>query len=240
MARTRAMVRSRRASSRSSVGSRALVPVSAKQAEFNLARKVAALSRVVKGIQPELKYMDVAIAQNNVDAVNGSSIFMNQCIQGTTNVSRVGDSVHMKSLYFSVAISTLNTSYDLLGDYYWRVFVVLDKETRNAPVAGADLLDNPGLPVNCLRNNINMDRLKVLYDSGPLLINTVQNVNMQARSRTWCRKYVKLNIKAEYSGAGATGMVKNPISVVYITNANIATVNSLDIIGSSRITFTDA
>lgn len=236
MAITRSWSRRRR-SSRKSSGS--LVPVSGKQAEYNLAQKVVRLTRLTKGLHPELKYMDVSISQTNVDPTNGSSIFMNQVGQGTAIGNRVGDSVMMKSFYIAMNISTAATSYDLLGDYYWRVFVVLDKETRNAPVAGADLLDNPALPVNCLFNQINIDRFKVLYDSKPMLINTIQNVNSQAHTKLSLTHYKKINIKASYTGASSTGMVKNPISVVYITNANIATAGSLDVFASSRIAFTD-
>jgi len=220
------------------------VPVSKDQSQLNLARKVVRLERVTRGLKPESKFSDVSLNITNASQVSGSSVQINQIAQGTTNSTRVGNSIDIKSVYIACSIATGATSFDLLGDYYWRVMVVLDTDagvTYSGP--GNLVVDQPSLPVNMLYNNLYLKRFRIMYDSGPMLINAIQSTpGCDGVRKTMLRKFVKIpgkNLRMDYIGAGATNLTKKSLSFIVYTNANVAAADSLDVVGSARCTFTD-
>jgi len=152
--------------------STALVPVSKQQAEVNLARKVAQLSKYVKGLKPEMKFADVSLSASNVSPTTGVTTLMSAIAAGTGVNQRVGENVQVKyiEMHFeaifagSVAAATNdNPSY--------RVYIVQDKQQISNTSPGLlDLVDQPSVPTVQLFNVQEQKRFRVIYDSGPQVI----------------------------------------------------------------------
>ena len=149
--------------------STALVAVSKQQAETNLARKVLQLSKYVKGMRPEMKFVDLNLSQTNVSQVAGTSQLMSAIAAGAGVNQRIGENVqvryielHFEAIFLSsIAVATNdNPSY--------RLYIVQDKQqVQNASPAVADLVDAPSLPTIQLFNVQEQKRFRVIYDSGP-------------------------------------------------------------------------
>lgn len=240
MRRRRSYASSRKSSVRSSSST---VPVSGRQAEYNLANKVLRLQKITRSLKPEVKFSDVSISKTNV-TLTGDSVQLAQIAQGLTLIGRVGNKVDIKSIYVAGFISTAATSFDLLGDYYWRCMVVFDKDAGNAVVSNVQTLvvDNAALPVNMLYQNTNLDRFKIMWDSGPMNITSVQGVNSTRwLGKTCIRKKIKCpaNLRLLFAGPNAVDIDNRCLYFLIYTNANVATAASLDFTGSARCTFTD-
>jgi len=167
--------RKRQRTKSSDARSTALVAVSQKQAELNLARKVAQLSKYVKGLKPEMKFADVSLSGTNVSPTTGLTTHMSFIAAGTGVNQRVGENVQIKyiEMHFeavfiaSIAIATNdNPSY--------RVYIVQDKQqvASTSPTL-ADLVDQPSVPTVQLLNVQEQKRFRVIYDSGPQVMATL-------------------------------------------------------------------
>lgn len=246
MVNTRAMVRSRR-SSRSSVGSRALVPVSARQAENNLAQKVVKLTKLVKGLKPEVKYIDTSLSTNNVPVATGSVIHLTGIAGGTNVAQRVGDAV--TSLWWNVNLSLTNTSsFNATNENpSYRFYIVRDnQQVGDTAPAGGDLVDQPSLPkIQLLNISTTMQkRFQVLYDSRPQILFAGTGVTAQNNSVVFPAK-LQFNIKGRkkapirFNGVNANDIQKGGLYLFFYTDVVVAAADALDFTGTSRVAYTD-
>jgi hypothetical protein len=210
--------------------------VSAARAEMNLAQKVARLSRLVKQARPERKFMDISVAMNNVP-LTGTGFELTAIPQGLTNNTRIGDRVRCLSIYGAGYASTLVGSFvGGTDDYFWRVFVVIDKEglavASNVPV----FPDQVSSPVQMLKNDSFLDKFKVVFDSGPMVLSSPQGALAQKQTQGFYRFNKKLNLQTNYTGPNAANLGSNTVQMLIYTNVP----GILDVFGSTRITFIDS
>lgn len=235
--------RSRPYRKKSNVVGKGLARVSASQVDRNLAKQVTRLTKMTRGLTPELKFADVSLTTSNI--TGGVSVLMNQVAQGVTQANRIGMFINMKSWYIAGSISTATTSFDLLGDYYWRCMVVVDSDAGTTAVAniGSLVVDQTETPVQMLYNNLYLKRFKILYDSGPMLVNTIQATpGAEATRTTFVRASGQLpgsGIKLNYDSTGASDISRKAVYFLLFSDATVAGTKSLDFNGSSRIRFTD-
>jgi len=248
MARTRAVSR-RSMSSRTSVGSRALVPVTKAQAERNLARKVQELSKYVKGFKPEMKFIDISLSTLNISQAGGLTLLMSAISQATAVNARIGENVQVRYIEMHGEVSYASSVALAVNDNpTYRVYIVQDKQqVASTSPALSDLVDQPGNPVYQLRNVQEQKRFRVIYDSGPQVLAfgnfvtppTNSNVVMQARYHLHLKK--RVSIPVEFNGSAATQIQKNGIYFMLSTDMIGAGATSvLDWAGSSRVGFTDS
>lgn len=230
--------RSMRRLSSSSRRSSATKVVSARQAQGNLALEVARLKRTVNFRRPERKYADISLSLSNVLPGTGALVVVNQIAQGTSQVQRVGEKIKTVSLYAAGYVNMDTASFDVIGTYFWRVYFVCDKE-GSATDALNLFPDSQTLPVNQLKNNLYLDRFKVIYDSGPMPLTSPQGATAQVPARNWFRFSRRFKRKISYNGSSSSSYNDNTILMLLYTNANIGSGGSLDFTGSSRLTFVD-
>lgn len=247
MARTRAMVRSRRSSSRSSVGSRALVPVSAKQAESNLALKVVRLTKLVKGLKPEVKYIDTSLSTNNVPVATGIVIHLTGIAGGTSVAQRVGDAV--ATLWWNVNLSLTNSSSANATNENpsYRFYVVRDnQQVGDTAPTGADLVDQPSLPkIQLLNASTTMQkRFQILYDSRPQILFAGTGLAAQNNSVVFPAR-LQFNIKGSkkapvrFNGVNGNDIQKGGLYLFFFTDVVVGGADALDFTGTSRVAYTD-
>jgi len=203
---------------------------------MNLAQKVARLSRLVKQARPERKFMDISVAQANVP-FTGTGFELTGIPQGLTNNTRIGDRVKCLSIYGAGYASTLVGSFvGATDDYFWRVYVVIDKEglpvATNVPLFPYQV----SAPVSQLKNDSYLDKFKVVFDSGPMVLSSPQGAVAQKQTQGFYRFNKKLNLPVNYTGAGAGAFGSNTVQMLVYTNVP----GILDVFGSTRITFVDS
>jgi len=226
--------------------STALVPVSKQQAEVNLARKVAQLSKYVKGLKPEMKFADISLSATNVSPTTGVTTLMSSIAAGAGVNQRVGENVQIKyiEMHFeaifagSVASSTNdNPSY--------RVYIVQDKQqVPNVSPALSDLVDQPSTPTVQLFNVQEQKRFRVIYDSGPqvCVFGTaagVGNSSIALSSRILLNIKKRVSISTEFNGTANTNIQKNGIYFIVSTDMLAAAVPCFDYFATSRIGYID-
>jgi len=204
---------------------------------MNLAQKVARLSRLVKQAKPERKFMDIGVGFANVPTAGGGGADLTAIAQGLTNNTRIGDRVRVVSIYGAGYCSTLAASVvAATDDYYWRVYIVVDKEGGVVATTGPLFPDQTATPVQQLKNDAYLDRFKVVFDSGPMAISSPQGAIAQKQCVSHWRFNKKMNLQVNYTGAGATAFGSNTLTLLYYTNVP----NILDVQGSVRTTFIDS
>lgn len=164
--------RKRQRTKASDARSTALVAVSKQQAETNLARKVLQLSKFVKGMKPEMKFVDLSLSQTNVSQVAGTSQLMSAIAAGAGVNQRIGENVQVRyiELHFE-AIFAGSIASATNDNPSYRLYIVQDKQqVQNASPAVADLVDQPSLPTTQLFNVQEQKRFRVIYDSGPQVV----------------------------------------------------------------------
>jgi len=154
--------------------STALVAVSKQQADVNLARKVLQLSKYVKGMKPEMKFVDLNLSQTNVSFVAGTAQLMSAIAAGTGVNQRVGENVQVKYIELHFEAAYLNSIALSTNDNpSFRFWIVQDKQqVQNAAPSVADLVDAPSLPTISLFNVQEQKRFRVIYDSGAQVMGT--------------------------------------------------------------------
>jgi len=181
------------------VQSTALVAVSAKQAEMNLARKVIQLSKYVKGLQPEMKFLDVNQSTANVTPSTGVTLLMSAVATGAGVTNRVGENISVK--YWEVnfeAVFVGSVAVATNDNPSYRFYVVQDRQqiANTAPVL-SDLVDDPSIPTTQLLSITEQKRFRILYDSGP----QVTNNNFVAGGTPSALGDVKLGVKSYFRSA---------------------------------------
>lgn len=149
--------------------STALVAVSKQQADVNLARKVIQLSKYVKGLKPEMKFIDLNLSSTNVPFTTGVTQLMSSIGAGTNVNQRVGENVQVKYLEMHFEAGFINSVAAAVNDNpSYRVYIVQDRQQiATTSPALSDLVDVPGLPTVQLLNVQEQKRFRIIYDSGP-------------------------------------------------------------------------
>lgn len=247
MARTRAMVRSRRSSSRSSIGSRALVSVTGRQAQNNIARDLVQLKKVVKGIKPERKVFDTIINMSNIPDTTGGIQSICAIAQGDLITNRIGNKIRVVHINAQLRLSTVAGSLGVTptDDEYTRFFLIQDtQQASDTTPTPTDVFENCASPQAWLLNYRTQPRYKVRW-VGPLLRHAavaaqstpVAAVNNQAPTQSPVAIFKrKCDIVLTYN-AGATGDIqRNGLFVMALTSL---AADTADVDGYVRLTFTD-
>lgn len=228
---------------------KSIVPVSAKQAESNLAARVVKLAKLVRGLKPEVKYIDVSLATTNA-ATAGTVIHLTPISQGTAVNTRVGDVVRM--LWYQVNLNILFTSSvmtTVTENPAFRFYIVQDRQqgADTAPTL-AQLVDNPALPSYQLLEiqSAMQGRFKVLYDSKPQLMaaGTIavadldSSISFPARFQFNFQRNFKSQIN--FNGAASTDIQRGGIYFMFSTNmVDVGAAACVDFVGTTRIAYTD-
>lgn len=239
--------RKRARPSKSTVAKGSLVPVSAKQAEINLAQKVVKLTKLVSGLRPETKYIDTSLNSSNVPVATGLVIHLTGIAGGTGVNQRVGDAV--TTLWWNLNLSLTNTStFSATNENpSYRFYIVRDTQQvgDTAPTA-ADLVDQPSLPKIQLLNvaTTMQKRFQVLYDSKPQVLFAGTGVAAQnnsvvfpARLQFNLRGFKKAQVR--FNGTSANDIQKGGIYLFFYTDVVVGGADALDFTGSSRVAYTD-
>lgn len=233
--------------SKATVSKGSLVPVSAKQAEINLAQKVVKLTKLVAGLRPETKYVDTSISSNNVSVANGIVIHLTGIAGGTGINQRVGDAVNM--LWWNVNLSLTNSSsFNATNENpSFRFYIVRDtQQVGDTAPSGADLVDQPSLPKIQLLNvaTTMQKRFQVIYDSRPqiLFLGTglaAQNNSVVSPAR--CQFNLRGSKKGaiRFNGTASSDIQKGGLYLFFYTDVVVAGSDALDFTGTSRVAYTD-
>uniref|UniRef100_UPI004048C568 hypothetical protein n=1 Tax=Rheinheimera sp. TaxID=1869214 RepID=UPI004048C568 len=224
-----------------------LVQVSARQAESNLAQKVVKLTKLVKGLKPEVKYVDTSLTTNNVPVATGSVILLSGIAGGTGVNQRVGDLV--TSLWWNLNVSLTNTSsFNATNENpSYRFYIVRDnQQVGDTAPTGADLVDQPSLPKIQLLNvaTTMQKRFQVLFDSKPQILFAGTGVAAQNNSVVFPAK-LQFNIKGRkkapirFNGTAASDIQKGGLYLFFYTDVVVAAADALDFTGTSRVAYHD-
>lgn len=228
-----------------SAGSASLVPVSKAKAEMNLARKVQQLSKFVKGLRPEIKYLDLSLTTTNITTATGLTIHLTQIAQATAVNSRIGENVQVRWVEFHIEVPyTTSVAASITDNPTYRVYVVQDlQQVASMSPALSDLVDQPALPLVQLFNVSEQKRFRVLYDSRPQMLQIgslatpAGNTSIIAPGKWHLHLKKRVSIPVEFNSSSASGIQKNGIYFMFSTDM---TTGVVDIVGSSRIGYTDA
>jgi len=235
-----------RTASRSSAAMKSVVPVTSKQAEKNLAKRVMQLSRLVKVRKPEVKGFDLNFGTSSVSVSTGQVVHLTAIPQGLTSISRVGDAIRVTGIDFQFIPNLDPGSVSSTGNVQAIRYCIvqnLQQQDSTDPVAGGSLVsvfDNPN-PVVALKSFSGLSRFKFLYDSGTIILNWTQAgfTPDYARTHFARRRFIKCNIPVEYSNTTGASITKNGIYFVIISNCTVAAAASFDYNAVSRVFYTD-
>jgi hypothetical protein len=149
----------------------------------------------------EPKQADVAISHFPVSSASGTFdiVYINPVVQGNTAFTRTGRDILVESVEVrGYAVTTAVTNVDLL-----RVVILWDNESRGAAPAYTDVYST-NLGIMSLYNLDNSHRFKILYDSGPLLVNSTAATNGM---RAITIPPIKIGRKVRYYNGGNAGTV---------------------------------
>ncbi len=173
-----------------------------KYVNYNNARKALHIALMTKKLlNVEYKFHDVT-ASGQAD-FNGSLATLNTIAQGTTDTTRVGDSLLMKNLTFRIRCSAQITTW-------FRFIVFIDKQNQILTVA--DYLQQIGsaFAVNSPKNHDKRFLSRVLLDKTyAISINGKQNYESNG--------FVKIDKHVQFQ-AGSTTINNNEIKLLVISS----------------------
>lgn len=219
-----------------------LIPVSASAAESNLASRVVALSKLVKGLKPEIKFIDVDVSGTNVSTANGLVTLMTPITQGVTVSNRVGEAVKLVSWQINFQAIPDTSASNVMPCF--RFYVVQDMQQAVDTVpTGALLVDQPSLPQIQLLNINQQKRFRILFDSKPQTLPT----GSQSASGSFTQTLTRLqynwkkscSIAQRWNGAANTDIQKNGLYLFVYSNQLTSAASSFDYTATTRVGFTD-
>lgn len=224
-----------------------LTTVSKKQADRNLAQEVTKLKKLVKGIAPELKYLDVALTFSNVTDTSGGIVSLNTLAQGDTVNDRTGNKVRYKSLQIDFRLDTAVASIGALplASEASRFYVIQDnQQVADTVPALTDVFESTSLVFAIRVNKANQGRFKIVYDSGPILhtmvasqFTAVATLNAFPTNGSPHRRFFKrMDLPVTFNGTANTDIQKNGLYAAILTNV---AGDSVDADGQARIRFID-
>lgn len=236
--------RSARIASRSSGAMKSVVPVSSRQAEQNLAKRVMQLSKLVKVRKPEVKVFDAQHNGVDVSTTAGNVSLLSGIGGGSSSVTRVGDRILVKEIEFNFVPFLAGSVSPTTSLQSCRFAIVQDlaQVAATSPSAvGANGVFDSAVPPDALFSYATLDRFKVLYDSDLLMLNwSAAGFTPDYQRIPFIRhKRIKCNIPVEFSDATFSNVQKNGIYFVIISNCQIAGADSFDYSLVVRIKYTD-
>lgn len=225
-----------------------LVPVTARQAEVNLAQKVVKLTKLVRGLKPEVKYVDTSLSTTNVPVASGVVLHLTGIAGGTGVNQRVGDLV--TAIWWNVNLSLTNSSsFSATNENpSYRFYIVRDiQQVGDTAPAGGDLVDQPSLPkIQLLNVSTTMQkRFQILYDSKPQILFAGTGLAAQNNSVVFPAK-LQFNLRGRkkaavrFNGVNANDIQKGGLYLFFYTDVVVGGADALDFTGTSRVAYTDA
>lgn len=229
-----------------------LVPVSARQAESNLALKVVRLEKLVRGLKPEVKYIDVGLSSTNVPTT-GLVVHMTPVLQGTSVATRVGDAI--RCLWYEINFHALFSDSILVSTNEsptFRFYVIQDlQQNPDTLPTLAQLVDSPSTPNTQLLTleSTMQGRFKILFDSKPQICSpgiqsgvglTLLNNSISIPMRAQWNFHRKFESQIRYNGSAATDQQKG--ALYFVVSSNMITTGPaacFDFNGTSRVAYTD-
>lgn len=199
----------------------------------------------------ERKYVDsfrtainVATAPTGSECDDTTMLCLNGVAQGTTQSTRLGNKIIMKSVQVNgiLSLDVLQDSSDAGESSYVRVFLVLDRQTNGAQLNGEDVYsDGGGSDICSLRNLEFSDRFLVLAEEACTLDYTNSqtdgaNTASVAGTKKYFTMFKNLNIPCQYKTNTATVTSVNDNSLHILAFADNGGVN---LSWQSRVRYTD-
>lgn len=201
-----------------------------------LFQQVKALQTFVNKLKPEIKYVDIDLAQTNIVAATGSATHITGIAQGDTQSTRTGNSVNVLNIKCNVRITRGGATAGVNAGV--RFAIVQDKEHVGDTQPTANAVFETVSAFDVLPDLANLERFRILYlspymdgdmmvlgtDDGPATRTNVLNI------------YKSVNIKVSFNGTAATDMEKNNL---YFITMSTDLGDTLDITGTARVGYTD-
>lgn len=214
------------------------VAVSSRQAEVALAKKVARLTKLVKGITPEVKYLDTNLTFINVGSASGALGNIMALAQGADFNQRIGDKVRVKGIQFFVRISTAAGSIGAspTSEEFTRFMLVRDTQTvADTLPSPALVVNDPARPAYPVLNTANaLGRFIIMWTS-PLFVHSRCAQSSVAGGVTTplspsqtptIFKSMKCDIPVTYNGTLSTDFQKNSMYMVCFTSLAAGTLDA--------------
>lgn len=223
--------------SRYSSSTKSVVPVSSRQAEANLAKRVMRLSKLVALRKPELKHFDTSLSAINISDTAGASQNLVAIGNGTDDLGRIGDSIRITRIQGHVRISTASGSLGSLpsAEEMIRMNVVQDTQQVSDTIPGPiSVFASVGPATQLTNESFNHNRFRVLAAS-PLFIGArlvaegtpaaITYFTSPTQSSVW-EFDLKCNIVCSYNGTAATDIERNGIYLMWRSSVAADTVDS--------------
>lgn len=184
---------------------------------------------------PEMKFLDTD-QLNQTASATGQVYSMNTLAQGTTNITRIGNKIQIKSVMvkavFESATGAVSASQNV---GYW--MIVLDKEPEAAAIASYNQIMSSN-DIIAMRNIGESDRFVVLAKGSYAHPYTAASVTQATGTEVFVEKFVKCDIAAKYTLTTATQSAfgSNQLLFTWISQ-NSDTNKLMDL--RTRIRFTD-
>jgi len=224
------------------------VVVSSKQASMALAKKVSKLSKLVRGIQPELKFFTGSGTFSQVTDTAGAAASVVLIAAGTDQGERISDRIRIKRFQLEVRLATGVSSLGATptSEEFSRFILVQDtQQVSDTVVTPTDVLQNvanPAFPVLNVSNAVG--RYKMLWVS-PLFcharIASASVAGAVAFPNTVTQTPVaifdkRMDLVITYNGTASTDIQKNGMYLVISTNL---AADTLDADFNYRISYLD-
>lgn len=224
------------------------VVVSSSQASLALAKKVSKLSKLVKGIQPELKFFTGSGTFANVTDTAGAAASVCLIPAGVDQSERISDRIRVKRFQLQVRISSGSGSVGATptAEEFSRFYLVQDtQQVSDTVVTPTDVIQNisnPSFPILNVSNALG--RYKMLWFS-PLFVHariaSASVAGAVAFPNTVTQTPVALfdkqmDLIITYNGTAATDIQKNGLFLVISTNL---AADTLDADFNYRISYLD-
>jgi len=238
-----------RTASRRWVGTKSVVPVTSKQAEINLAKRVMQLSKIVKNQAPELKHFDAALSFTDVADTAGGISHLTAIAQGTDNLLRIGDEITVRKIYIQTRVILSSGSVPILplDTNFCRFILVQDlQQIGDTSPTVSQMFAVTSSPQTPLLNIDSLGRFKILWMS-PLKLFTMMAskyddgvISAQYSNPTQSPiddAWITVNTKVRYNGSASTDIQKNGLYLVCLSSLPGDT---LDADGFVRLAYTDS
>jgi len=190
--------------------------------------------------KPEVKYIQASTGTFNIGST-GSSVLMNNCIQGSANGNRIGQRIHMTS--FEIKGQVANSEANLIastgysGDTCsFRVVCVYDKQANGAAPVWSTLYTNTGAGAPFSDRVLSTrDRFTVLWDSG------VQSICSSGPNGWSFQKYGKMKLDTNYTttnNGDITDIISGSLYLIVIDNNTTANLPT-EAYFTVRVNYTD-
>lgn len=212
--------------------------VHAKLGKGGVRGQVKALQRFVNATAPELKFFDIITTMTNV-TLPGTFVHLTSINQGTTDVTRVGDNIRVKS----ISVKGKFNSEAYAGhspDTIMRLCLVQWKnQTPNDSVIAITDIFNPVDAFHPEISPASMGHYKVIWMSQGIYPRRYQSG--AGFVPTWTphiEKVFKVDIPVRWNGTAGTSISNNGLYLILMTSDTTGS-GIIDWIGNTRLGFID-